>query len=66
MNWEGTVGRWLGNASGKLLSPPRHQVTELLVHDAQEMQHLAAILPTLYAAFGPGRVASTAPASTRT
>jgi hypothetical protein len=26
---------------------------ELLVHCAQEMNHLAAILPGLYAAFGP-------------
>jgi hypothetical protein len=53
MGWEGAAGRWLGKVAGKLLSPPRHQVTELLVHDAHEMQHLAAILPRLHAAFGP-------------
>ncbi|MBK6509857.1 MAG: hypothetical protein IPG06_10650 [Haliea sp.] len=65
MGWEGAAGRWLGNVAGKLLSPPRHQVTELLVHDAQEMQHLAARLPNLYAAFGPGAAASTARAGGR-
>lgn len=63
MGWEGTAGRALGRVAGKLLSPPRHQVTELLVHDAQEMNHLAAILPALYAAFGPGGLAT--PASAR-
>jgi hypothetical protein len=66
MGWEGAAGRWLGKAVGKLLSPPRHQVTELLVHDAQEMQHLAAILPGLYAAFGPGSAASVSKVSART
>jgi hypothetical protein len=54
MGWDGAGGRMLGKVAGKLLSPPRHQVTELLVHDAQEMQHLAALLPRLYAEFGPG------------
>lgn len=65
MGWDGTAGGWLGNVAGKLLSPPRHQVTELLVHDAQEMQHLAAILPRLYAVFGPDGATAPAPASTR-
>lgn len=65
MGWEGSAGRWLGKVAGKLLSPPRHQVTELLVHDAHEMQHLAAILPRLFATFGPGGAAATAPAGTR-
>lgn len=60
--WEGAAGRTLGRLAGKLLSPPRHQVTELLVHDAQEMNHLAAILPELYAAFGPGGAAANAQA----
>jgi hypothetical protein len=66
MGWQGSVGRWLGTIAGKLLSPPRHQVTELLVHDAQEMQHLAAILPRLYAAFGPGSSISKTQVSART
>lgn len=66
MGWEGAAGRWLGKIAGKLLSPPRHQVTELLVHDAQEMQHLAAILPRLYAAFGPVGASSITQVSART
>lgn len=65
MGWEGTAGRWLGSVAGKLLSPPLHQVTELLVHDAQEMQHLAAILPRLYATFGPASKVSSAQVSAR-
>lgn len=65
MGWQGAAGRRLGRVAGKLLSPRRHQVTELLVHDAQEMQHLAAILPAVYGAFGPGGAASTAGAETR-
>jgi hypothetical protein len=65
MGRQGAAGRWLGNVAGKLLSPPRHQVTELLVHDAQEMQHLSAILPGLYAAFGPGAARSSVKVSAR-
>ena len=34
---------------GRLLPDPR----DLLVHNAQEMAHLASLLPELYAAFGP-------------
>lgn len=51
----GTFGAMLGRAASAL-KPVRHeQVTALLVHDAQEMNHLAGILPALYATFGPER-----------
>jgi hypothetical protein len=50
----GGVGRVIGRLAG-LTQPIKHeQVTELMVHDAQEMNHLAAILPDLYKTFGPG------------
>lgn len=45
---------WLGAAAGWLAQPSERDARELLVHCAQEMNHLAAILPALYNAFGPG------------
>lgn len=46
-------GRWLGGLAAHFnpLSPT--QASELLVHCAQEMTHLAALLPDLYQTFGP-------------
>lgn len=48
----GALGRWLARLANRLQPVQPHQVTELMVHDAQEMQHLAAILPQLHARFG--------------
>ena len=50
----GGVGRWIGRLAGWLQPITPAQIHELIVHDAQEMNHLAAILPQLYDAFGPG------------
>ncbi len=49
----GALGRALGALAGRLQAPTETQVRELMVHDAQEMNHLAGFLPELYAAFGP-------------
>ncbi len=53
--------KWGTNALAKIVAraasaatrPTRAQAADLLVHCAQEMNHLAAVLPELYAAFGP-------------
>jgi hypothetical protein len=42
-----------GRAASGATRPTRAQAADLLVHCAQEMNHLAAVLPDLYAAFGP-------------
>lgn len=48
----GAAGDRLGRAAGRLRPVRAEQAAELLVHCAQEMNHLAAILPALHAAFG--------------
>lgn len=52
--WENRVGAALGHVAARLKPVQSAQAQALMVHDAQEMGHLAAILPELYAAFGPG------------
>ncbi len=47
------IGRCLGQLAGRLQPVTDTQARELMVHDAQEMNHLAAILPDLFATFGP-------------
>ncbi len=49
----GALGRAIGALAGRLQPPTETQIRELMVHDAQEMNHLAGFLPELYAAFGP-------------
>lgn len=51
----GLAGRLIGRAASLFNRPTQTQAQELLVHCAQEMSHLARILPELYRAFGPGR-----------
>lgn len=48
----GPLGRGIARVANALQKVQPHQVTELLVHDAQEMNHLASFLPELYARFG--------------
>lgn len=50
----GPVGAVLGRAASRLSPRPPAQAADLLVHCAQEMSHLATILPDLHAALGPG------------
>lgn len=45
----------LGPALTRLVRPRREEAEALLVHCAEEMGHLAAILPALHAAFGGDR-----------
>jgi hypothetical protein len=52
----GAIGKTLGRLAAKLQPFTPAQAAELMIHDAQEMNHLAAFLPELYAAFGPGAV----------
>jgi hypothetical protein len=49
----GAAGKAIGRAAAFLASFTPLQASDLLVHCAQEMSHLAAILPKLHAAFGP-------------
>jgi len=49
----GPVGAALGAVAAKLSPLPLKDAGDLLVHCAQEMAHLAVILPDLYADFGP-------------
>ncbi len=51
----GPVGALLGRVAAKLAPLTSNMAVELLVHCAQEMNHLAGILPELYATFGPGK-----------
>ncbi len=46
------VGRAVPALVRRLVPLGARQAGELLVHCAQEMAHLAALLPELYAAFG--------------
>ncbi len=50
---ESGFGRALGGLAARLAPMKAVAAADLLVHCAQEMAHLAAILPDLYAAFGP-------------
>lgn len=54
----GRVGRLVGRTAAMLRPFTTSQATELLIHDAQEMNHLAAFLPALFAEFGPGTTES--------
>ena len=47
----GRLGTLVGRAASRLAPIPAAQAADLLVHCAQEMNHLAAILPELHAAF---------------
>lgn len=49
----GVAGAWIGRVAARLVPLPDNMAAQLLVHCAQEMNHLAAILPELHAAFGP-------------
>lgn len=55
----GIAGRAIGKAASLFSRPTATQAAELLVHCAQEMNHLAAILPALHGAFGPNAKART-------
>jgi hypothetical protein len=48
----GPVGAMLGRVAAKFAPLTDNMAVELLVHCAQEMNHLAGILPDLYATFG--------------
>lgn len=48
---EGALGKFIGRTAAKLQAFSSTQAAELMIHDAQEMNHLAAILPALHAAF---------------
>ncbi|MBS0470646.1 MAG: hypothetical protein JSR60_06210 [Proteobacteria bacterium] len=48
----GAFGKALGGVAAKLRPFTAAQAAELMIHDAQEMNHLAAFLPELHAAFG--------------
>ena len=50
----GAMGAVIGRVAGRFARFTSTQACDLLVHCAQEMNHLAAILPALYAEFGPG------------
>ena len=47
----GAIGAWLGRTASRLQPITVTQVEQLMVHDAHEMGHLAAILPQLYETF---------------
>lgn len=51
----GKAGHWLAKGLGWLAAPGKADAEALLIHCAEEMNHLAARLPALYAEFGPGR-----------
>ena len=51
----GPLGRAIGRGLGALAGPSLSNAPALLAHCAEEMSHLAAILPDLYRSFGPGR-----------
>lgn len=44
-------GKWLGLIAAQTQRLSARQAEEMLIHDAQEMNHLAAILPALHASF---------------
>jgi hypothetical protein len=47
----GGAGKMLGLLAAQAQRVDARQAAEMLIHDAQEMNHLAAILPELYATF---------------
>lgn len=47
----GAVGKFIGRTAARLQGFSSVQAAELMIHDAQEMNHLATILPELYATF---------------
>lgn len=49
----GAIGGLIGRGMARLNRFSSQQAADLLVHCAQEMNHLAAILPALYTTFGP-------------
>jgi len=49
----GPLGALIGRFAARFVPLTDNMGMELLVHCAQEMNHLAGILPDLYAAFGP-------------
>jgi hypothetical protein len=49
----GGVGALIGQVAARCAPFTPNMAAELLVHCAQEMNHLAGILPDLYATFGP-------------
>jgi hypothetical protein len=51
----GTVGALLGRVAAKFAPLTDNMAMELLVHCAQEMNHLAEFLPALYEHFGPSK-----------
>ena len=51
----GKAGQLAARALGRLAAPGKADAEALLIHCAEEMNHLAARLPALYAEFGPGR-----------
>ncbi len=50
---DNTMGKLLGGIAARFNPLRANQGADLLVHCAQEMNHLAAILPALFATFGP-------------
>ena len=53
----GKFGALIGRMASRLQPFTSNQAAELLVHCAQEMNHLACVLPQIYAAFGPHKLA---------
>jgi hypothetical protein len=51
----GGLGKAIGRAAAFAASFTPLAASDLLVHCAQEMRHLATILPALHSAFGPNR-----------
>ena len=49
----GGTGKMIGRAAAMLRPFSASQAAELLIHDAQEMNHLAGFLPQLFSEFGP-------------
>ncbi len=51
LGMRGRAGQWLGLLAAQTQRLGARQAEEMLIHDAQEMNHLAAILPALHAHF---------------
>ncbi len=51
----GAMGALIGRVAAKFAPLTDNMAMELLVHCAQEMNHLAGILPDLFETFGPGQ-----------
>jgi len=51
----GAAGALLGRVAAKFAPLTANMAMELLVHCAQEMNHLKVILPDLFTTFGPGK-----------